>query len=100
MLLSGSYISGLVRKIVSDIYRVQYKASGAWHNTDSLIKSAGENHLTVDAIFPIDGMVIRGIRVIDSQGNVIAERAENITKPFGDRLVIHFKITISERSIS
>ena len=97
MLLSGSYISGLVSKIVSDIYRVQYKASGVWH---SLIKSAGEDHLTVDAIFPIDGMVIRGIRVIDSKGNVIAERAENITKPSGDRLVIHFKISFKERSIS
>ena len=56
--------------------------------------------MTVDAIFPIDGMVIKGIRVIDSQGNVIAERAENITKPSGDRLVIHFKKTITERSVS
>jgi len=40
MQLSSSYISGLVSKIVSDIYRVQYKASGVWHNTDSLIKQA------------------------------------------------------------
>lgn len=100
MLLSGDYISGLISKIVSDIYKVQYKSSGEWHNTDSLIKSAGADHLTVDAVFPMESMAIKGIRVIDSKGNVIAERAENITKPSGDRLVIHFKITIAERSAS
>lgn len=99
MFLKSNYLTSLSKIVSEDISRVQYKVSGSWHDVERIIKSQENNCLTISAIFPdMKNAAVGGIRFMDSSGNVIAEKAENILTAAGNKLVLQFKIHISERS--
>lgn len=99
MFLKSDYLTSLSKIVWDDIDRVQYKVSGAWYDVERVIKSQENNCLAISAIFPdVKNTAVKGVRFLDSSGDVIAEKEENILTAAGNKLALQFKIRISERS--
>lgn len=85
-----------------NIHKVQASVGSTWYDGVIQKKALEGEQIVIHAVFTdltASAVTITGLRVIDVDGEVAAQRSESITKAAGQGVLIKFELPITEQEV-